>query len=224
MKIIDVTLLGIAGGNADPVIKIMDETISIVDPYFNFKKSVIITDKDINTKNHQIKKVAKLDYAAFNLFCILDLWRYVETPHFLIIQPDGFIINPQLWDDNWLNYDFIGAPLNDPKMNLAIGNGGFSLRTKSLAKFISQKNQFVKVPLIFNEDGYYSNLLNNETHLKYPTVIEALHFSQEWVVDKNIIPFGIHGAPYSTAFKLWVQTNKQYWKRKYDGKFFKKLK
>lgn len=210
MKTINVTLLAInVGPKIEPMIKILDDTLETVKNHFQFKKSMLITDKVIKHPIHQIKKSPTLNTISdLNIFCIKDLYRYIDTPHFLIVQPDGFIIHPELWNDEWLNYDYIGAPWEDPVMrdkkgNPGIGNGGFCLRSKTLAEFVSKKYMIVPLPLVYNEDGYYSNKLNNESNLKYPTVEMALSFSQEEIVNEKIVPFGIHGAPKSNAYKYW---------------------
>lgn len=51
--------------------------------------------------------------------------------HFLIIQWDGFPIHPHNWSDEFLRYDYIGAPMHGPNGRW-VGNGGFSLRSKKL--------------------------------------------------------------------------------------------
>lgn len=210
MKKLDISVIAINKGLSDPMIQALDDALSITDGILRFKKTVLLTDLKIKHPVHEIRKIPKLNnFAQMNLFCIKDLWRYIDTPHYLIVQPDGYIINPEAWDDEWLNYDYIGAPWDDPVMkdkngNFGIGNGGFCLRSKSLSEFVSKKNMFVPLPLVFNEDGYYSNKLNHESHLKYPSVEEALKFSQEEIIDKNNKPFGIHGAPNSTAYRYWV--------------------
>jgi hypothetical protein len=212
MKILDVTLLAInMGPKVESMIKILDDTLQTIDGHFQFKKSMLITDKPITHSIHEIRKSRSLNSLAdLNLFCIKELHRYINTPHFIIVQPDGYIIHPELWNDKWLNYDYIGAPwqdlvMRDKNNNPGIGNGGFCLRSKSLAEFVSKKYLLIPLPLVFNEDGYYSNKLNTESNLKYPSVKMALSFSQEEIIDENIVPFGIHGAPYSNAYKYWTK-------------------
>ena len=56
----------------------------------------------------------------------------------LIIQHDGFILNHKAWDNEFLNYDYIGAPVYWMGNKLIeVGNGGFSLRSKKLLKIIA---------------------------------------------------------------------------------------
>ena len=82
----------------------------------------------------------------------MNLNNYIDSDFVLIIQDDGHIVNPHLWDNEFLNYDYIGAPWPNNKkwknrfskydekvssniirnFNLNnIGNGGFSLRSKN---------------------------------------------------------------------------------------------
>jgi hypothetical protein len=71
----------------------------------------------------------------YSRFCIQDLAKYVDTDFALVIQHDGFILNPDAWTDEFLGYDYIGAPwwyMDD--MN--VGNGGFSLRSKKLLNLL----------------------------------------------------------------------------------------
>jgi hypothetical protein len=62
--------------------------------------------------------------------------------------------------------------------------------------------------IFMNEDGYYSNALNHEDHIKYPSIDLAMSFSQEEFIDKNIKPFGLHGAPGKISYKYWVLNEK----------------
>ncbi len=55
--------------------------------------------------------------------------EHVSEDHFFIIQWDGFPLFPQNWSDEFLKYDYIGAPLGG-----WVGNGGFSLRSQKLIK------------------------------------------------------------------------------------------
>jgi hypothetical protein len=59
------------------------------------------------------------------------LRQYVSGTHVLIMQWDSFIIQPNLWTDDFLQYDYIGAVWpHHPET--PVGNGGFSLRSVKL--------------------------------------------------------------------------------------------
>ena len=57
-------------------------------------------------------------------FVIYQLYQYIDTSHVLLIHPDGFVVNPESWSDDFMKYDYIGAPWLFPKDN-------FSYRSKS---------------------------------------------------------------------------------------------
>lgn len=79
---------------------------------------------------------------------VLNLLPYVvdeNATHIMIIQADGYPINYGTWTDDYLEYDYIGAPWKlhphhywPPFPNVTtenrVGNGGFSIRSVALAK------------------------------------------------------------------------------------------
>ena len=150
----------------------------------------------------------------FNYYCIYNLGNHVETSHALLIHPDGYVIRPWLWDNAWLEYDYIGAPWRDDPnafldpwgRNQRVGNGGFSLRSKRLLDV--PKN--VEVPWEVNEGDFYKHMnagLYNEDgnicvhnkHIfeaqgcKYAPVEVASKFSREdFLPDSEQETFGFH--------------------------------
>jgi hypothetical protein len=74
---------------------------------------------------------------AYSSFMVKRLNTYVDTPFALVIQYDGFILNPDAWRDDYLAYDYIGAPWREPE-GYIVGNGGFSLRSKRLLERLQQ--------------------------------------------------------------------------------------
>lgn len=109
----DVTLLAIDGRGAPK------EAIQKTTSRLKFGAVKVIDDPKINSVEKYSEWVIK--HAA----------DCVETSHMLIIQHDGYVINPNEWDNSWLQYDYIGATWwYEDGMN--VGNGGFSLRSKRL--------------------------------------------------------------------------------------------
>jgi hypothetical protein len=99
--------------------------------------SARLLTSDDSAKDTEIEciNIGYLDYLTYSRFCVEKLADYVTTGHSLCVQLDGFILNPDLWDDNFLEYDFIGAPWKSKPhrpmvTNCNVGNGGFSLRSK----------------------------------------------------------------------------------------------
>lgn len=73
---------------------------------------------------------------AYSRFCIKDMAKYIQTSHVLIIHPDGYIQNHEAWDNDLLQYDYIGATW-DWHEEYQNGNGGFSLRSKRLLDILA---------------------------------------------------------------------------------------
>jgi hypothetical protein len=61
----------------------------------------------------------------------------VKTSHFLNMQWDGYVLDGDLWNRAWLDYDYIGAPwwYED---GLNVGNGGFCLRSTDMFRWIAE--------------------------------------------------------------------------------------
>lgn len=128
----------------------LDEIVQWCNYHFKFKTTIRITCDDAqNIKENSYVKIPKLNYYEYNKLCVNNLYDFtshVDFTHCLLVQEDGFIVNPDLWDDAFLNYDYIGAPWlkydnEDPfpwvkqyGIKCAVGNGGFTLRSKRLLK------------------------------------------------------------------------------------------
>jgi hypothetical protein len=109
----------------------------------DFGQAKLLTHFDVQdpyvVKIPQIKSIE--EYSAF---MIKDLASYIDTEHVLVAQWDGFVWKPELWEDEFLKYDYIGAPWPEsvlfkgaPK-HFNVGNGGFSLRSKKLQDFLQK--------------------------------------------------------------------------------------
>ena len=62
--------------------------------------------------------------------------KHVHTSHALGIQWDSWIVAPEMWRHEYLETDYIGAPWPFYKDGLAVGNGGFSLRSTRMMRYI----------------------------------------------------------------------------------------
>lgn len=71
--------------------------------------------------------------ADYSLFMLRGTLPYVNTSHCLVVQWDGFVLDPSMWSDQFLGFDYIGPVwphfLRDGH---CIGTGGFSLRSRRL--------------------------------------------------------------------------------------------
>lgn len=81
------------------------------------------------SRKHAVPIPALNGLEGYSQFITRELHKHVATSHVLIVQHDGYIVNPLAWKQDWLRYDYIGAPWEKWKV---VGNGGFSLRSKKL--------------------------------------------------------------------------------------------
>lgn len=120
---------------------------------FKFDRRLLISTAKPEEYSGDFHPVERLTWHGYNDY-ILGLGKLVNTDYCLIVQTDGYIVNPQLWDDAWLEYDYVGAPWPHqqswierqfPQMqkfynaNTRVGNGGFSLRSR---KFLECSNLY----------------------------------------------------------------------------------
>jgi len=175
----------------------------------NFAAKKLITSEDIFDNDVEIVKIGSMDYIEYSRFLVYDLGDYIDTSHALIVQSDGYVVNADMWEDCFLDYDYIGAPwplpsddfsFRDPEGNIQrVGNGGFSLRSKKLLKLAKKLNLEWKPYFgFYNEDGFYTchnKKVYEDNGCKYSPIEVAARFSHETNIPENkgIIPFGFHG-------------------------------
>ena len=100
-----------------------------------FDKVLFLSDiESIPDKDIQLISIPKIkSKEEYSEFVIKELYKYLDTKYVLIIQFDGYIINPDAWTDDFFKYDYVGARW--VQSYFMVGNGGFSLRSKKLLKF-----------------------------------------------------------------------------------------
>lgn len=78
---------------------------------------------------------ARIDNVSdYSQFMLRGLAEHVHGSHVLVVQWDGFVLDPAAWDPAFLQYDYIGAPWHDVAGDAGVGNGGFSLRSTRLLR------------------------------------------------------------------------------------------
>lgn len=148
----------------------------------------------------------KLSYDGFSEYTFLKLWQHIDTSHSLLVHHDGFVVRPDLWDNEFLNFDYIGAPwawsdssyLTDDGEHVEVGNGGVCLRSKKILELPTK----LGIPLshrqgFYNDDGnfcvYYRKLFL-ENGIKYASKELAANFSTEaWIPGLSRESFAFHG-------------------------------
>ena len=151
LKLDNVTLLTVDGVNPEMALKALLYSIKQI----RFKKIKLLSYRkprgfELYEDIIEFIEIPKLTLDQYNWFKLKELDKYVDTDYCLSIEPDGFVINPDMWNVEYLNYDYIGAPwpkegigmLEYLNENNRVGNSGFSLRSKKLIEISKQIPDF----------------------------------------------------------------------------------
>lgn len=142
------------------------------------------------------KKIRNID--DWNYKVVYELWQYVFTSHAILIHPDGYIIHPEIWNNDWLYYDYIGAPWPLPNDSYSYRDGlgniirvgnSVSLRSKKLMTYpklydFTWKSYFGNT----NEDGFlcvHNRKKLEDLGCKFAPLDVAKHFSKEHELPEN---------------------------------------
>ncbi|MBA4108364.1 MAG: hypothetical protein C0487_02060 [Leptothrix sp. (in: Bacteria)] len=81
-------------------------------------------------------RIVELDHIrsieAYSHFLLKGMRPYLTTSHLLIVQWDGYVLDPAMWSEDFLSVDYIGAVWPQYQDGHRVGNGGFSLRSAKL--------------------------------------------------------------------------------------------
>lgn len=83
---------------------------------------------------------------GYSEFMLKELADWIESDFVLIIQWDGFVLHPECWTSEFLDYDYVGAPWTNQPADRAVGNGGFSLRSKRVLRAMSDPAMTISHP------------------------------------------------------------------------------
>lgn len=191
IKLPNITLVCIDCLNYKSAINAINKSVEKID----FGKVLLLSDKAFYSDRFETVIIDKItSKEQYSFFMLKQLYSYIKTNFCLVIQYDGYVINPELWNEDWLNYDYIGAPWWYDSKN--VGNGGFSLRSKKLLwacrdfRPTNPEDDF-----ICRQIDHY---LSKGYEIKYAPEEIAAKFSfepnQKYPVFKNDT-FGFHGVP-----------------------------
>jgi hypothetical protein len=193
-----------------------------------FGKVKLLSDKKPSFHDRKIEviPISPIHSADdYSRFVLLELAKYVDLPHCLIVQADGYVVRPESWSDQFLQYDYIGAPWPDQDLAFVdaqrhyqrVGNGGFSLRSKRLLALTSECAS--KDPTLFQPGGQGRSLFEDvkicveyRSELeKHGCVFAAVDVAARFSTERHLpdsrpdISFGFHGIhPYRVG---WSKTD-----------------
>lgn len=176
----------------------------------NFGDVVLISDicpPDLpeNIRYSQSPKSSNIDEWNYNI--IYDFPNHIKTDFVILIHDNGFIVNPQSWRDEFLDYDYIGAPwplpndtfsYRDSKNEIIRVGNSVSLRSKKLLDIPLIKNlEWKPFHGYTNEDGFICVNYRHEyieSGCNFANIDIAKYFSHETEIPEiqNIEPFAFH--------------------------------
>ncbi|MBI4190856.1 MAG: hypothetical protein HY525_10005 [Betaproteobacteria bacterium] len=169
-----------------------------------FPRAIFFTDREFDIGPIEtviIDPIQSLhDYA---LFVMKRLLPYIDTDYVLLVQWDGYVVNADAWSDQFLLFDYIGARWPHEALNIpadhAVGNGGFSLRSKTLLQALQDPRVVAAHP----EDGAicltHRQYLERQYGVAFAPDAIADRFSFEHI-ESTAPTFGFHGQINITRF------------------------
>lgn len=164
-----------------------------------FARTLFITDGEFALEGVDCVRIAPLrSREDYSRFVIKELHAHVDTDFVLLVQWDGFVVNPAAWSGDFLAYDYIGARWPDRDDGLAVGNGGFSLRSRRLLEALRD-------PVVVPEP--LEDVAICRTFRPHLERAHGIRFAPADVADRfafeatyfTSLPFGFHG-----LFNFWM--------------------
>lgn len=207
IKLNSVTLAAMTSVNVYETVQAMKYSMRDIE----FGDAVFISDKKpfFLPKNIRFSYTDKLDNIdKFNYKMTYELGQHIKTDYALIVHADGFVVNPDKWSDDFLNYDYIGSPwplpgndyeYRDSKGNICRVGNSVSIRSKRLMDYPREHN--IKWEKVYddeyNEDIFICCHIRNtleDAGIKWAPVEVAARFGREHDVleCKGIEPFLFH--------------------------------
>ena len=221
LELPNITLFAIDCYHPEKTLRAIRHTLNLV----KFGEVILITDKQRRLANieaegipkcvqiiHHEQSDEKVSPAGIpNLLLPKDYERdvlrlpaeYLRTKHLLHLEWDSAVLNPLAWTDDFLEYDYIGAPWPDhddpgwPACNSTnnVGNGGFALKSAKFCKLIRRAtDEFAGDPGMISSDRWQCRTMRPwlEKHgVKFAPEVVASMFSCEGRIYSS--QFGFHG-------------------------------
>ena len=164
-----------------------------------FGDAVLFTDAAVAGPFRTVAIQPLRSRADYSRFILKELPAHVATPYALVVQWDGYVVDPAAWDPGFLDYDYIGARWAWHTDGFTVGNGGFSLRSRRLLE--AGADPRVALDSGLGEDKIlcrlYRRPLEAELGIRFAPEAVADRFSYERTSPAGPT-FGFHG-----LFNLW---------------------
>ena len=215
LKLPNITLIALTSVRIPETIKALEYSCREIEFGSVKLASDIKPDNLPNYIQHEYtEKSSTIDEWNYNI--IYNISKHVNTDFCILIHDNGFVVNSESWRDDFLDYDYIGAPWPIPKDNFSYrdinGNiirqgNSVSLRSKKLLDVPNKLNlEWKSFHGYTNEDGFICVNYRHkylEEGCKFADINVAKYFSHEHMIPEinGIKPFAFHN---------YLGTNSQY--------------
>ncbi len=208
LKLPDVTLIAVTSVKLYETIKAL--TYSMRD--IEFGEVVLVTHrkplglpKGITYKHTE--KITDID--KFNYLIAYELGSFVNTDYIILVHYDGFIVHPEMWRNEFLEYDYIGSPwplptaehstYYDEDGNVCRVGNSVSLRSKRLLEYPKKAGLEWKPASdgFYNEDIFLccmNKVKIEKAGMKFAPIEVARLFGREHTIPETegVTPFLFH--------------------------------
>ena len=158
----------------------------------DFKECLLFTSRmhDLPAHISQVLIEPIDSVEAYSAFMVNQLGAHFSGTHVLIMQWDSFIVDPLQWQGAFLDYDYIGAPWSHRPV--AVGNGGFSLRSRRLYDALPQLRMEQPHPEDYAICELHGARLQRDFGMRFTDAKLASAFAFE-CIPPTAPTFGFHG-------------------------------
>src|SRR5450755_791197 len=158
-----------------------------------FGRTLFISDRDAGTQDVETQIVPALTSREdYSQLVLKGLASRIETSHVLLVQWDGYVINPEGWREEFLACDYIGAKWFWHDDGMRVGNGGCSLRSRKLLLALQDPRVILTEAEDVTIGRAFRPLLEREHGIRFASesTADAFAFEAAYPIGK---PFGFHG-------------------------------
>jgi ADP-heptose:LPS heptosyltransferase len=200
--------------NLDKVTLVIVDTYRVGRALYSLKKSLLqikpartifFTDIEMDCgPDIEVVKISPINTKEeYSTWIMRQLWRHIDTEYILIQQWDSWVLDAQCWTDDFLEVDYIGASWSEID-GFAVGNGGFSLRSRELMRKVANDSMIVST---HPEDNMLCKVYRPYLEAKYGFKWASIELADKFAFELKCPAtptFGFHGFFHSPHQKMVV--------------------
>lgn len=150
MRKLPITLVGYVTSDDEAFYRRTDRVLRYCQNLFEFERTILFShiDPGNNVAKADHIQIPMMEMDQMNVWINCGIPPFIESDYVMYVHEDGMILDPKLWRDEFLTYDFLGAPWADG----IVGNHGFSVESQKLLRI--KRDLPFSPKLTTREDGW----------------------------------------------------------------------